>query len=108
MAERVRDERGKEDAAVGDLLAQVAQRQQVVEAQQPVACRGKAERRENVLPRDAVQMRQNALDVKLRKLAMQHVDDAAEDEQRRNRPDPADCIAFFALFAFAHGPDCGW
>ncbi len=53
-------------------------------------------------------MGEHALDVKLRKLAVQHEDDDAEDDQGRERAGPADHTAFVALCALAHDLGLRW
>ena len=63
MAEGIGDERGEQDARVGDRAPQIAQRQHLVGRQQPVAERGEQQRRQNLPLRDRVQMREHALDV---------------------------------------------
>ncbi len=97
VTERVGDERGKEDAAVVDRLAQVPERQDVVEAQQPVARSRERECRQHVPPGNRVQMAEYVLQMELRELPMEDVHDQCKYEQGRERPYPTQCAALFVL-----------
>ncbi len=104
MTEGVGDERGEYDAGVGYRLAQITQRQQIVEAQQPVARRGAGESRQDARPRQIVQLGEHLAQVQLGQFPVQNIDDRAEDEERGERSDPADDPRRFLLNAGVHCP----
>jgi hypothetical protein len=104
VAEGIGDEGSKEDPRVGNRAPQIAQRQYLVGRQQPVTERGEQQRRQNLPLRDRVQMREHALDVQPCQLVVQDESHQRQDQQRRERPDPAPEGAFLAL----RGGRCRW
>ncbi len=89
VAERVRDERREHHARIRHRLAQVAQAEQVVAAEDPVAERGDHQRRADVACGDAAQLAENIANVQVRDFAMEHVRHRAEYGERGDRADPA-------------------
>ncbi len=104
VTEGVGDERGEYDARVGYRLAQIAQRHQVIEAQQPVARRGAGESDQDAPPGKLVQLCEHLADVQLRQLTVQNVDDGAEDDERGERSDPTGNARPFLPYASVHRP----